>query len=88
MCCATRVSTSTPSTGAWLCDKGRFDFEAIESDVRLSEPLIRKNDELIAATWSEALGAAAEAIGKADAAAVAVLVGPGSRTRPRTRGPS
>src|SRR4051794_19863251 len=64
-----------PVNWGWLCDKGRFDFEAIESEGRLSEPLIRKNGELIAATWSEALGAAAEAITKADAGAVAVLGG-------------
>ena len=31
-----------PVNWGWLCDKGRFDFEAIESDERLSEPLIRK----------------------------------------------
>jgi len=64
-----------PVNWGWLCDKGRFDFEAIESDDRLSEPLIRKNGELIAATWAEAFGAAADAIGKAEASAVAVLGG-------------
>jgi NADH-quinone oxidoreductase subunit G len=64
-----------PVNWGWLCDKGRFDFEAIESDERLSEPLVRKNGELIAATWAEAIGAAADAIGKADATSVAVLGG-------------
>ena len=73
-----------PVNWGWLCDKGRFDFEGIESDERLSEPLIRKragsdeqSGELIAATWAEALGAAAEAIAKADPAA-----GRGARRRP------
>src|SRR5205085_55697 len=70
-----------PVNWGWLCDKGRFDFEAIESENRLSEPLIRKvgssedGGELIAATWSEALGVAAEAISKADAGSIAVLGG-------------
>jgi NADH-quinone oxidoreductase subunit G len=70
-----------PVNWGWLCDKGRFDFEAIESDDRLSEPLIRKRGdnsdegELIAATWAEALGAVAEAVAKAKPAAVAVLGG-------------
>jgi NADH-quinone oxidoreductase subunit G len=64
-----------PVNWGWLCDKGRFDFEAIESDERLSEPLVRKNGELIAASWAEAIGAAADAIGNADATSVAVLGG-------------
>ena len=71
-----------PVNWGWLCDKGRFDFEAIESDDRLSEPLIRKatgaadgSGELIAATWSEAIGAAADAIKKASPDAVAFLGG-------------
>jgi NADH-quinone oxidoreductase subunit G len=70
-----------PVNWGWLCDKGRFDFEAIESDERLSEPLLRKQTEggearvLGAATWGEALGAAAEAIAKAEPSSVAVLGG-------------
>ena len=64
-----------PVNWGWLCDKGRFDFEAIESDERLSQPLVRKNGLLVAATWAEAIGEAADAIGKADAGAVAVLGG-------------
>jgi NADH-quinone oxidoreductase subunit G len=70
-----------PVNWGWLCDKGRFDFEAIESDDRLSEPLIRKpggtddDAELIAASWAEALAVAAEAISKADPGAIAILGG-------------
>ncbi|MEY2420070.1 MAG: NADH-quinone oxidoreductase subunit [Acidimicrobiaceae bacterium] len=71
-----------PVNWGWLCDKGRFDFEAIESDDRLSEPLVRKpsgatdgTGELIAASWAEAIGAAADAIRNAEASAVAVLGG-------------
>jgi NADH-quinone oxidoreductase subunit G len=69
-----------PVNWGWLCDKGRFDFEAIESDERLSEPLIRKQGdteggELIAATWAEALGAAADAIRAADPDAIAIVGG-------------
>src|SRR4051812_48519279 len=39
-----------PVNWGWLCDKGRFDFEAIESVDRLDEPLVRKADDLIGAT--------------------------------------
>jgi NADH-quinone oxidoreductase subunit G len=64
-----------PVNWGWLCDKGRFDFEAIESEDRLTEPLVRKNDELIAASWSEAIGAAADALAKAEPASIGVLGG-------------
>ena len=71
-----------PVNWGWLCDKGRFDFEAIESDDRLADPMVRKparstdgSGELVPATWSEALASAADAISKADPNAVAVLGG-------------
>jgi len=31
-----------PTNHGWLCDKGRFDFEALSSDARISAPLMRK----------------------------------------------
>jgi len=39
----------------WLCDKGRFAHAWINNDQRLTTPLVRKNGELVGATWSEAL---------------------------------
>ena len=38
-----------------LCVKGRFGWEYIHSPKRLASPLIRKNGELVQATWEEAL---------------------------------
>jgi len=70
-----------PVNWGWLCDKGRFGFEAIESEDRLSEPLIRKpsgnegDGELIAASWAEALGTVASAVKAAEPSAVAFLGG-------------
>jgi NADH-quinone oxidoreductase subunit G len=64
-----------PVNWGWLCDKGRFGFEAIDHDDRLREPFIRKGDELIAASWSEALSAAGDALDSAEPSAVAVLGG-------------
>ncbi len=51
----------------WLCDKGRFDFEAVGSDDRLGTPLVRapEADELTEASWADALAAAAEGITRA-----------------------
>lgn len=38
-----------------LCVKGRFGWEYIHSPKRLASPLIRKDGELVQATWDEAL---------------------------------
>jgi NADH-quinone oxidoreductase subunit G len=46
----------------WMCDRGRFDFEAVNSDDRLQTPLLRKDGELIEVSWMEALDAAGDAI--------------------------
>ncbi len=39
-----------------LCPRGRFGFDYIESEHRLTTPLIRKEGNLQPATWEEALG--------------------------------
>jgi NADH-quinone oxidoreductase subunit G len=70
---------SDPVNWGWMCDRGRFNFEAVNSDDRLRAPLVRKSDELVEVSWSEALDAAAGALrGAIDAAGpggVAVLGG-------------
>jgi predicted molibdopterin-dependent oxidoreductase YjgC len=52
-----RVS-SEPDTlnEGWLCVKGRFGFNFINSPDRLQQPLLRKDGKLTPATWDEALG--------------------------------
>ena len=57
-----------PVNWGWLCDKGRFGFEAIESGERLSTPLVRDGEQLVAASWPVALDRAAGAIRAALAA--------------------
>jgi NADH-quinone oxidoreductase subunit G len=43
----------------WLCDKGRFAYQAIHVDERITTPLVRSGSgELQPATWDEALTAA------------------------------
>ncbi len=56
-----------PVNWGWLCDKGRFDFEAVGSDDRLGAPLVRAPgaEDLAEASWSQALAAAAEGITRA-----------------------
>ncbi len=50
---------SDPLNQSWLCDKGRFGFEAVNGEDRLVEPLVRRvvdgTDALVAVSWSEAL---------------------------------
>ncbi len=43
----------------WICDKGRFGYHFAESDKRLTQPLIRREGDLLPATWDEALTAVA-----------------------------
>jgi NADH-quinone oxidoreductase subunit G len=39
----------------WMCDAGRFGFEYVNRDDRLKAPLVRHGEQLIPATWDEAL---------------------------------
>ncbi len=70
---------SDPVNHGWLCDKGRFSYEAVNSDDRLGRPLATRGGELVETSWAEALDAAADAISAAVAAggpsAVAVIGG-------------
>ena len=59
---------SDPVNWGWLCDRGRFDFEAINSDARLGTPMVRTADGLAATSWNAALAAAAQLITDAKAA--------------------
>ncbi|HEY3140507.1 MAG TPA: NADH-quinone oxidoreductase subunit NuoG [Acidimicrobiales bacterium] len=69
-----------PVNWGWLCDKGRFDFEAVNSEERLASPLLRDEGLLLEpATWSAALAKATSAlrlgIDRGGAEGVAVLGG-------------
>ncbi|MCS7248585.1 MAG: NADH-quinone oxidoreductase subunit NuoG [Anaerolineales bacterium] len=44
----------------WICDKGRFGYHYTEAPERLTQPLIRKEGELVPVSWEEALGFVAE----------------------------
>src|SRR5260370_33799775 len=39
----------------WLCDRGRWDFEFVNTPQRLRPPLIRYKGKLETATWNKAL---------------------------------
>ncbi len=64
---------SDPVNWGWLCDRGRFGFEALTSDQRLAQPMVRTAEGLQSVSWTQALGAAAQLIRDAIAES-----GPGS----------
>ncbi len=70
---------SEPVNHGWLCDRGRFNFESVNSPDRALQPLVRERDELRGVSWNEALAAAARLINEArasgGAARVAVIGG-------------
>ncbi len=59
----------------WLCDKGRFSYQAIHSDERIITPLVREGAELLPASWDKAIAAAASALKKAGNRAAALAGG-------------
>ncbi len=62
-----------------LCGRGRFGYQFINSEKRLQAPLIRKNDQLVPATWDEAIELITTKLAgqkATDASAVAALVTP------------
>jgi NADH-quinone oxidoreductase subunit G len=44
----------------WLCDKGRFAYHYTESIQRLTQPLVRREGELVEIGWDEVLSYVAE----------------------------
>ncbi|MEO7428033.1 MAG: molybdopterin-dependent oxidoreductase, partial [Acidimicrobiales bacterium] len=64
-----------PVNWGWLCDKGRFDFESVNSEDRLGAPLVRNGDVLSPVGWGTALSRAAAALREADPSRVAILGG-------------
>jgi NADH-quinone oxidoreductase subunit G len=54
---------SEPVNHSWLCDRGRYGFEASSSPERLTSPLLRRDGELVPIGWNEALRVVAEAVG-------------------------
>ena len=56
----------------WLCDKGRFAYQAVHVDERVTFPMVRDGGELRPVSWDRALGEAAKAL---DVGIVGTFVG-------------
>jgi NADH-quinone oxidoreductase subunit G len=46
----------------WLCDKGRFSFESLNSTDRIGDPILKQADGFVTTSWDDALTSAAAAI--------------------------
>lgn len=55
-----------------LCVRGRFGYQFISSDKRLTVPLVRKDGQLVQASWDEALTLVANKLKEAGSAAAAL----------------
>ncbi len=64
-----------PVNWGWLCDKGRFGFQAQRSDDRLTEPLVRDGDALVPARWNDAIDRAAAALRDAPGKRIGIIGG-------------
>ena len=71
---------SDPVNWGWLCDRGRFNFEATASPDRLAAPLVRGEGGLAATSWNVAMTAAAQLVREALDGG-----GPGEHRRARRR---
>ncbi len=59
----------------WLCDKGRFGYEAVHAPERLRAPMVRDGGYLREVSWERALDEAARALTKAGDGAAAIAGG-------------
>lgn len=66
---------SDPVNWGWLCDRGRFNFQSVNSPDRLVSPQLKSGDSFEASTWSHALDEVARVIRHATPGSVAILGG-------------
>ncbi|KPK48068.1 MAG: hypothetical protein AMJ77_00895, partial [Dehalococcoidia bacterium SM23_28_2] len=50
-----RPEPSNPVSDSQICIRGRFHYDAVRDDERLAQPLLRRDGELVAASWGQAL---------------------------------
>jgi NADH-quinone oxidoreductase subunit G len=66
---------SDPVNQSWLCDRGRYGYEATSSPDRLTTPLLRRDGELVPVGWNEALRAVAQRLGQVPGDTVGIIGG-------------
>ena len=66
---------SDPVNWGWLCDRGRFNFQSVNSEDRLENPQVKSGDSFTSTSWSDALETVARAMRLATPGSVAILGG-------------
>jgi NADH-quinone oxidoreductase subunit G len=66
---------NTEVDDGWLCDKGRYGFQAFHAPERITEPMVRDGGELRPVSWERAVGEAVKALDKAGEKAAAIVGG-------------
>ncbi len=66
---------SDPVNWGWLCDRGRFNFQSVNSEERLTTPLVKKGESFEPAAWSTVLDDVARTLRHASAGSIAILGG-------------
>ncbi|MGK2937749.1 MAG: NADH-quinone oxidoreductase subunit NuoG [Solirubrobacteraceae bacterium] len=59
----------------WLCDRGRFGYQAMHVDERITAPMVRDGGVLREVSWERALDEAAKALGRAKGGVGAIAGG-------------
>src|SRR5512135_1097822 len=59
----------------WICDKGRFAYHYVESKERMTQPLVRRDGELVSIGWDEVLSYVAENFKEAGSSLLALTSG-------------
>jgi len=55
-----RIQTVRGSPEPWLCDRGRYVYDAFRSDARILTPMLREGSEMVEVDWDEAVARAKE----------------------------
>ena len=69
---------NSPANKGQACFKGKFGLQFVNDKSRLQTPLVRRDGELVAATWDEALEAVATRLADYSGEAFAFLTSPNS----------
>jgi NADH-quinone oxidoreductase subunit G len=66
---------NTAVDDGWLCDKGRFAYQAVHVDERVTSPMVRDGGDLRPVSWERAISEAASGLRRASGRVGAVVGG-------------
>ncbi len=57
----------------WMCDQGRLDFHFVNSEHRLTDPMVKTNGQHEITTWKKTIASLAEALRGSDGNEIAII---------------